>query len=61
MSDECRRILKNLVDKLVSLNDDPTYNGVWALYHAHGQKYDGPTYEKELNEAREFLSGRLQT
>ncbi len=37
-----------LVARLREVHEDPAYVGVWMLHHAHGGRYDGPTYTAEL-------------
>lgn len=47
--------LKNLVDRLEEIHNDSRYTAVWSNYYIHGGKYTGPTYVKELEEAKEAL------
>ena len=45
--------LKDLVDKLDLV--EPIVKGWAVLAHVHGQRYDGPTYGKELEHAKTLL------
>lgn len=47
--------LKALVEKLEEIHDNPNYQGVWSMAHAHGHKYNGPTYEEELKKAKKLV------
>ena len=47
--------LRALVDKLDVIAQHQEYLAVWALADAHGLVYDGPTWERELVEARRVL------
>lgn len=51
-----REVLKALVEKLDSVNADPCYAAVWAMYHGHGGRYTGPNYIKELAAAKALLA-----
>ena len=47
--------LKDLLEKMEEIHENPQYKGVWAFFHAHGQDYTGPTYEKEFQTAKNTL------
>jgi hypothetical protein len=39
---------KALASKLRSIEADPAYTGIWGYLGAHGYKYTGPSYAREL-------------
>lgn len=45
------RVLRNLVNKLHQMNNDPKFTGVFTMAWVHGVEYSGPTWDKELKEA----------
>jgi hypothetical protein len=47
--------LKALVEKLDAIEKDPQYKGIWTLHWAHGGDYTGPTYTKEIADAKKVL------
>ena len=52
---ELRTVLDALVQKLDKINSHSSYRYIWDLAFAHGHKYDGPQYDKELDAARNLL------
>lgn len=52
--------LRNLIHAIDTVQWSQEYQGVWNYALMHGLDYQGPTYNKELAEARELLSWRLQ-
>lgn len=46
-----------LVNKLELIHEDPKFQSVWIMAHNRGCPYDGPTYEKELNDLKTALKG----
>lgn len=59
-------VLRNLVNKLNAMSQDPKFTGVFTMTWVHGIEYDGPTWEKELKEAEyelanlDFQAGRVR-
>lgn len=41
-----------LVKKLDEINENKSFQGIWAHAFVRGYQYDGPTYEHELEAAR---------
>jgi hypothetical protein len=54
--DPVRAALEALVSKLELIQSDAEFNGVWTYLAAHGIKYTGPTWNKELAAARAAIS-----
>ncbi len=52
---EAYEALKNLIERLDAVHEDPQYKGVWTLHHVHGGRYTGLTYTKALEQARKAL------
>ncbi len=50
---ELRGVLEGLADKCDAVADATL--GVFVLHQVYGGKYDGPTYEQELKDARAAL------
>ena len=48
-------LLKDLVDKLVEIQQDPSHIAIFTSAFIHGSKYTGPTYTKELFAAIKYL------
>lgn len=57
IENKAKQVLKTLVDKLVSLENDPQYRSVWTHFFMHGGVYTGPKYIDELNDAIQYLIG----
>jgi hypothetical protein len=51
-------LLKSLVEKLIALENDDQYKGVWFHFFTHGGVYNGPNYTEELRAACDFLNGK---
>lgn len=49
------RLLRQLVERLGAVHADERYRSVWTLYMIHGGHYTGPSYEKELTAAQDYL------
>lgn len=50
-----RAALEKLLEKLGQVESHPEYKSVWTLAYLHGQPYSGPTWEKEVQDARAAL------
>jgi hypothetical protein len=50
-----RAALRALIDRLDLVHEDERYKSVWMMYMIHGGRYDGPTYEQELRDAKRAL------
>jgi hypothetical protein len=57
-SDEVRKALKDLIDRLDEIHADPVYKSVWTIHQLHVGPYRGPTYIEELARARAALEER---
>ena len=53
--DKIKATLKALVERLDFVHETPAYKSVWVINHLHVGPYSGPTYEAELNAAREAV------
>lgn len=53
--------LKALVTKLKEIEIHPSYLSIWSLADSHGLKYDGPTWEEELKQAKVILDDWEET
>jgi len=51
-------LLRALVDQITVVGKSPDYLSVWTMAKIHGLEYKGPTYEKELEDARVFLEAK---
>lgn len=51
-----RQALQRLVDKIDQMQVDERFQDVWAMYELHKRSYGGPSYDQELEDAREVLS-----
>lgn len=50
-----------LVNKLDEINEDKSFQGVFTYAFAHGYRYDGPTFESDLESARAALRSVTET
>lgn len=51
-----REALKSLVRVLTAVENSPSFQGIWGFLHAHGYRYEGPTWKDELADARLVLA-----
>lgn len=51
-----RQALQRLVDKIDQMQVDERFQDVWAMYELHKRSYGGPSYDQELEDAREVLA-----
>lgn len=51
-----REALSALVDKLTAIEADKSFQGIWSYLHVHNYKYTGPTWERELANAKLVLA-----
>lgn len=45
-----------LVAKLDQIENNPSYQGIWAVLYTHGYRYEGPQYAAELRALKKALS-----
>lgn len=50
------KAIKGLTQQLDRVHSDPTYENVWRIAQMHIGSYQGPKYEKEMEEAKEALA-----
>lgn len=50
-------ILKELVEKIIALENNDQYKSVWLHFFNHGGVFTGPNYTKELQAACDYLNG----
>lgn len=55
---EIKAAAADLAKQLHAVHDDPKYMAVWALSQAHGGRYDGLTYWRELSALDDLLASR---
>jgi hypothetical protein len=58
VSDCCwpiEKALRDLVEKLDLIENDPQYLAVWESAFIHGAPYTGPSYVEELEAAKKVL------
>ena len=55
-----REALEKLVEKLVKIHTDSSYQAVWTLFAMHLGPYAGPTYKEELARAQAALAASEQ-
>ena len=48
-------VLRRLVEAIENVHGSADYAQVWAVYSVAGVEYRGPTFTRELREAKEFL------
>lgn len=48
---------RGLVNQLKMIHDHPAYKSVWLSYANHGVIYNGPKYNKHLEELEQSLNG----
>lgn len=47
---------QRLTAKLVSIEADPQFDGIWPYLHIHGFVYTGPNWKDELERARAIFN-----
>lgn len=52
------QLLKNLVTKMVAMENDLQYKIVWVTFFRFGGVYNGPRYYEELEAAVKYLKGK---
>lgn len=55
MENDIQKVLKNLVEKLDLIDNDPSMQGIYSIAFVHGYRYTGPNYKEELDAARALL------
>ena len=53
-----REALEVLINKLTSIENDKSFQGIWPFLHVHGYKYTGPDWRDALADARTALTVR---
>ena len=55
---KAEKLLKNLVNKLIEIVENDSYNSVFTVASNNGVTYDGPCWGEELSAAKKYLDSK---